>query len=97
MGRPSRVAADQVQARATVGRRSYAPHDPLAGMTFTANAARALRSSTPAKLYVYETVLERLPQDLQDMAAELRQFIQEEHTVVGQRHVAWHRHVAPAD
>jgi hypothetical protein len=29
----------------------------------------------PAKLYVYETLLERLPQDLEDMAAELGQFI----------------------
>ena len=31
------------------------------------------------------------------MAAELRQFIQEEHAVVRQRHLARHRHVAAAD
>jgi hypothetical protein len=31
------------------------------------------------------------------MAAELGPFIQEEYTVVGQRHVARHRHVAPAN
>ena len=40
---------------------------------------------------------QRLAQDLQDMAAALGQFIQEEHAVVGQRHFARHRHVAPAD
>jgi hypothetical protein len=56
-----------------------------------------MRYRTPAKLYVYETLLERLAQDLQDMAAELGQFIQEEHAIVGQRHFARHRHVAPAD
>src|SRR4029453_7886157 len=38
-----------------------------------------------------------LAQDLQDMAPELGQFIQEEHAIVGQRHFARHRHVAPAD
>ena len=31
------------------------------------------------------------------MAAELGELIQEEHTMVGQRHVARHGHVAPAD
>jgi hypothetical protein len=31
------------------------------------------------------------------MAAEFREFIQEEHAMVGQRHVARHWHVAPAD
>jgi hypothetical protein len=31
------------------------------------------------------------------MAAELGAFIQEKHAMVGQRHVARHRHVAPAD
>jgi hypothetical protein len=36
-------------------------------------------------------------QDLQDMAAELGQFIQEEHAIVAQRYVARHRHGAPAD
>jgi hypothetical protein len=39
----------------------------------------------------YDTVLERLAQDLQDMAAELGQFIQEEHAIMGQRHFARHQ------
>jgi hypothetical protein len=51
----------------------------------------------PAKLYLYETILERLAQDLEDMAAELGQFIQEAHAIVGQRHVARHRPVPAAD
>jgi hypothetical protein len=42
-------------------------------------------------------ILERLAQDLEHMTAKLGQLIQEEDAVVGQRHFAWHRHVAPAD
>jgi hypothetical protein len=41
--------------------------------------------------------LERLAQALQDMAAELGQFIQEAHAMVGQCHFASHGHVASAD
>jgi hypothetical protein len=62
-----------------------------------ANPTNVLRSRTPAKLYVYETLLERLPQDLQDMAAALGQLIQEEHAMVRQRHLARHGHVPPTD
>ena len=43
---------------------------------------------------LYEILLQRLAQDLQNMAA-LGQFIQEERAVVGQRHLAGHPHVAP--
>jgi hypothetical protein len=71
MGRPSRVTSDKAQARATVGRRSCAPHDPLAGVTHTAKAARALRSRTPARLYSYDTIIEGLAQDFQDMVSKL--------------------------
>jgi hypothetical protein len=66
-------------------------------ITRRANSAKVLGFRTPAKLYVYETILERLAQDLQDMAAELGPCIQEEHAIVGQRHFTRHRHVAPAD
>jgi hypothetical protein len=38
-----------------------------------------------------------LPQDLQDMAAKFGELIQEQDAVMGQRHVARHRHVAPTD
>jgi hypothetical protein len=48
-------------------------------------------------LSVEGTILQQLAQHLQDMAAELRELIQEAHAVVGQRHVARHRHVASAD
>jgi hypothetical protein len=34
-------------------------------------------------------------QPLQDVAAARQQFIQEEDAVVGQRHLARHRHLAP--
>jgi hypothetical protein len=57
--------------------------DSLTLSSRIAKVLRRLRFRTPAKLYVYDTILERLPQDLQDMAAALGQFIQEEHAVVG--------------
>jgi hypothetical protein len=52
---------------------------------------------TPARLYVYDTLLERLTQDFYAMAAALGPCIQEAHAVVGQRHPARHRDVAAAD
>jgi hypothetical protein len=47
------------------------------------------------RLYVYGTLLARLAQDLDDMAAALGPCIQEKHAVAGQRHLARQRHVAP--
>jgi hypothetical protein len=44
-----------------------------------------LRFRTPATLYICETILKRLAQDLKDMAA-LGPSIQEEHAMVGPRH-----------
>jgi hypothetical protein len=52
-------------------------------------------SRTYGKLYVENTLLKRLPQDLKDMAAELGPCIHEEHAMVGPRHVTLHRHVPP--
>jgi hypothetical protein len=46
------------------------------------------------RLYLCDALLEWLAQDLKDMAAELGPFIQEEHAMVGQLHLARHRHVA---
>jgi hypothetical protein len=63
----------------------------------SASTARATRSRTPTKLYSYETLLERLAQDLENMAAALGPFIQEEHPVVREGHLARHRHLTPAD
>jgi hypothetical protein len=48
-------------------------------------------------LYVCDAVLERLAQDLEHLPATLRPFIQDEGAVVRQRHLARHRHLAPAD
>jgi hypothetical protein len=49
------------------------------------------------RLYPRETLLGRLAQDLQDVAAARREFIQKEHAVVRQRHFAGHRHPPAAD
>src|SRR5262247_963287 len=43
-------------------------------MSRAANAAKALRFRTPAKLYVYKTLLQRLAQHLQDVAPARREF-----------------------
>jgi hypothetical protein len=56
-----------------------------------------IRPLTPAKLHSCNTILNQLAQHFGDMATALGEFIQEEHAIVGQRHFAWHRHVAPAD
>ena len=71
--------------------------EPTEVMSRAAKVANTLKLRTPAKLYIYETLLERLPQHLQDMPAELRELIQKEHAIVGQRHLAWHRHLAATD
>ena len=65
-------------------------------MTTATSAANEAWSSMLARSCSEDTLLERLARDLQDMAAALRPFIQEEHAIVGQRHVARHRHGAPA-
>ena len=54
-------------------------------------------SRTRARLHACEVVLERLAQDLQDLASELGRLIQEEHPVLGQRHLLRHGHVAASD
>jgi hypothetical protein len=59
-----------------------------------ANAARTWWSRTPARLYVYHPLLQRLPQHLQDMPAELGEFIQKQHAIMGERYLTRHRHVA---
>jgi hypothetical protein len=45
-------------------------------------------------LYVCKAIFEGLAQALQNMAAKLREFIQEEHAVVGPRHFPRQRHLA---
>jgi hypothetical protein len=48
-------------------------------------------------LFCSDVVLEQLAQDLQDVAAELREFIQTEQAVVRQRYLARQRDLAAAD
>jgi hypothetical protein len=56
----------------TVVMSSYRPlPEPPEFVSRAAKAAKTLKLRTPAKLYVYETLLERLAQDLENMAAEL--------------------------
>ena len=66
-------------------------------MSRAANAPKALRSRTCGRLYSCDTLLERLAQDFQHVAPALREFIQNEHPVVRQRHLAGQRHLAATD
>jgi hypothetical protein len=63
------------------------PRHPVLGAgacgTASTSPAKAERPSTRGQLNSYDTRLKRLAQDLQNMAAALGPFIQEEHTVVG--------------
>jgi hypothetical protein len=69
----------------------------LAVSSRLAKLRKSLRVMTLWRWYVYETLLKRLTQHLQNMAAALRQLVQEEHPVVRQRHVAGHGHLSPAN
>jgi hypothetical protein len=69
----------------------------LAASSLRAKPAKSQRFMMFWRLYVCETLLERLAQDLQDMAAALGPCIQEEHAIVGQRHLAGHRYLAATD
>jgi hypothetical protein len=66
----------------------------------SASASKVMRSSTPARLSGYDTILLWLAQDLQDMAPGLRQSIQEQNVVVhanatGPALGTWPRRSAP--
>jgi hypothetical protein len=52
---------------------------------------------TLARASACDTGLNQLTQHLQDVAAELRPFVQKEHPMVRQRHLARHWHVAHTD
>jgi hypothetical protein len=71
--------------------------EPTEVMSRAAEIAKTLRSRTPEKLHSCAAIIARLPQDFEDMAAALGEFVQEEHTVVGQPHFTRPRHAAPAD
>ena len=51
----------------------------------------------PARLYRCEAILEPLAEDFEDVPLEFGQLIEEEHPMVGQGHLAWHRDVPAAD
>jgi len=69
----------------------------LAVSSRVAKLIKLLKFRTCGRSYLEDTLLEWLPQDLQDVAAELRQFIQAAHAVVREGHPARHRHAAPAE
>jgi hypothetical protein len=69
----------------------------LAVSSRLAKLAKSHRCMTCGRLYVCDTLLKRLPQHFQDVAAALWPFIEQEHPVVRQRHVARPRHQTTPD
>jgi uncharacterized protein YlaI len=59
--------------------------EPLTAITRTAKSAKRLRVSTPARLYLCDTLRERLAPALEDMAAALGPCIQGENAVARER------------
>jgi hypothetical protein len=77
---------------------SYRPlPEPPEVLRHAAKAMKELRFRTPTKLYIYDTLLKRPGQDLEDVAAELRQFVEKANPVVGEGDLARDRHLAAAD
>jgi hypothetical protein len=82
----------------TVVRSSYAARaERLAVSSRMAKSAASLRLKARWRLYRCDTPLKRLAQDLEDMAVELGEFIQEAHALVRQRHFPGHRHLPATD
>jgi hypothetical protein len=69
----------------------------LTVVTLPRKIIKSFRFRTRGRLSLGDALHQRLAQDLEHMTAKLRQFIQEEDAVVCQRHLARHRHLAPAD
>jgi hypothetical protein len=69
----------------------------LTRRTRRAPSAKLVWSRTRWRWPGEDRLRERLPQDRQDMAAALGEFIQKAHAMVGQRHLTRHRHLTPAD
>jgi hypothetical protein len=80
-----RRADRSVTMTATVVMGSYRPlPEPPTFVSRAAKVAKTLKLRTPAKLYIDETLLERLAQDVQDMARALRELVQTQDAVVCQ-------------
>jgi hypothetical protein len=74
-GLSDRLYSGIISATIVVG--GYGAFAALTVITFAAKATKLLRFSTLARLYLENTLLEGLAQDLEDMAAELGEFIQQ--------------------
>jgi hypothetical protein len=89
-------AAGVVTVTVVVG--SYCPRPTsLPASIRLANSAKALRSRTCGRLYSCDTLLERLAEHCEDVPPALGAFVQEEHPMVRQRHLARQRDLAAAD
>jgi hypothetical protein len=71
--------------------------EPLSVRSLRAKVKKSSKLRALWRLYSYETLPERLAQDLQDVAAARRPFIQQAHPMVRQRHFAWPRHLPATD
>ena len=67
------------------------------GMSRAANTINVWTSRTPTRRSCGDPINERLSQDLEHTRFARREFIEEEHAMVGQRPVSGHRHMAPGN
>jgi hypothetical protein len=65
------------------------PPKQLALSSRSAKSIISLKLRTLWRLYSYDTLLERLPQDLEHMACTLRELIEAEDAMMRQRHGGW--------
>jgi len=64
--------------------------EPNAVFTRATSVANATRSVTGGRLYVYDTILERLPPHRQHVACALGPLVEEENAVMRPRHLPRH-------
>ncbi len=72
-------------------------HQPVGAQTRAASTVSAARSRTCGRLYCCDTLLERLSEPFEDVTLGLGPRVEEQDAMVGQRHLARHRHLSPAD
>jgi hypothetical protein len=73
---------------------SWSPMAVCMRATHTVKAGTVLMF---ARLYLNETFLKGLAQDLQDVLGALRQLIEKDHAVVGQHHLPRQLHLRPSN
>jgi hypothetical protein len=92
-------ALSEVRISAGVKRWPLFPWSPsvVGAWNPAARATSAKRSGTYGRSYLWDAIFKGLSEDLEDMTFELGQLVQKEDIMMGQRHLAWHWQLSPAN